>query len=132
MKTTSTKTKMRKNTKNSSTKSKRRNKEKTDNSASEAKDPKVEAVQQDANLDEAEVRTVSDATAALAAAEDGKSIKRVHAEAPAGTAAAAEAQEKTEKEEEIRALIQERKTTAKHENGRIREISKKSKEHQRK
>ena len=84
-------------------------------------------MQQDANLDEAEVRTVSDATAALAAAEDGKSIKRGHAEAPAGTAAAAEAQEKTEKEEEIRALIQERKTTAKHEKERIRDISKKIK-----
>ena len=38
-------------------------------------------------------------------------------------------QEATEKDEKIRALIQERKTTAKHENERIGEISKEIKKY---
>ena len=101
--------------------------EKKDNSANEAKDPKEEAVQHEANLDEAVVRIESDASVAPAVAADGKAIKRRHAKASAGTAAAAEAQEATEKDEAIRALIQERKTIAKHEKERIREISKKIK-----
>ena len=42
---------------------------------------------------------------------------------PRGTAAS-EAQETTVRDEKIRALIQERKMMAKHEKGRIREISK--------
>ena len=45
------------------------------------------------------------------------------AAAPEGTAAS-EAQEMNEKDERIRALVQERKTTAKHEKDRIRELSK--------
>ena len=56
---------------------------------------KVEAVRQETKAKEAEWWTASEASAAPAAAADGKSIKRRHAEASAGTAAA-EAQEETE------------------------------------
>ena len=65
-------------------------------------------------------------TAALTAAADGKTITKHNAEA-AGASEASEVQETEGKDKEIPALIQQRKTTAKHEKERIREISKKIK-----
>ena len=65
-------------------------------------------------------------TAALTAAADGESITKSGAEAAEATEAT-EAQETQGKDKEIMALIQERKTTAKHEKERIREISQKIK-----
>ena len=70
-----------------------------------------------------EGKTATDASAAQAAAAVDESIEQRHAAAPEGTAAS-EAQEMNEKDERIRALIQKRKTTAKHEKDRIRGISK--------
>ena len=64
-------------------------------------------------MDEAVVRIESDASVAPAVAADGKAIKRTHAKASAGTAAAAEAQEATEKDEAIRALIPRKKDDCK-------------------
>ena len=64
------------------------------------------------------------ATAALTAAADGDAITKNNAEAAKATEAS-EAQETRDKDEEILALIQERKMTEKHEKERIREISKK-------
>ena len=46
-----------------------------------------------------------------------------------GRTVASEAQETTEKDEKIRVPIEERKTTAKHEEERIREISKEIKKY---
>ena len=54
------------------------------------------------------------------------SITKRHAAASEGTVAS-EAQEMNEKDKEIRALVQERKTIAKHEKERIREVNKKIK-----
>ena len=70
--------------------------------------------------------TASEASAAPVAAADGQTIAKRHAAAPEGTAAA-EAEGRNEKDERIRALVQERKTISKHEKDRIREISKKIK-----
>ena len=64
------------------------------------------------------------ATAALTAAADGDAITKNNAEAAEATVAS-EAQETKDKDEEILALIQERKMTEKHDKERIREISKK-------
>ena len=66
------------------------------------------------------------AAAASSAAADGQSVTKSYAVATEATEAP-EAQETKEKDNEILALIQERKTTAKHEKERIREISKKIK-----
>ena len=83
----------------------------------------MEAASQEAKAEEAEGKTTADASAAPAAAADDEGIEQRHAAAPEGTAAS-EAQEMNEKDERIRALIQERETTAKHNKDRIREISK--------
>ena len=80
-------------------------------------------MRQEANEVQDEGWTATEASAASAAAADGRSITKRQAAALEGTAAS-EAQEMNEKDEKIRALVQERKTTAKHEKDRIREISK--------
>ena len=98
----------------------------TKTTAREATETKAEAMKQEANAEEAEARTAPVAPAAPAAAADGQSITKRHAAAPEGTVAT-EAQEKKDKDEKIRALIRERKTLAKHEKERIRDISKKIK-----
>ena len=66
------------------------------------------------------------AAAASSAAADGKSITKSYAVATKATEASV-AQEATETDKEILALIQERKAIAKHEKERIREVSKKIK-----
>ena len=66
------------------------------------------------------------AAPAAAAADEG-SMRR-YAAAPEGTAAP-EATETNEKDERIRALTNERKTTGKHNKDRIREISKEIKKY---
>ena len=83
----------------------------------------AKAVRQEAKADEAEGRTAPEASAASATATDEKIKRKNQAAALEGTAAS-EVQEINEKDERIRALVQERKTTAKHEKDRIREISK--------
>ena len=83
-------------------------------------------MRQETKAEEAEGWTASEASAASAAAADGKTIAERHAAAPEGTVAS-EAQETNEKDEKFRALVQEKKTIAKHEKDRIREISKKIK-----
>ena len=83
----------------------------------------AEAAYQEAKTEENERKTIADASAATAAAAADEGIKQKHAAAPEGTAAS-EALEMNEKDERIRALIQERKTTAKHSKDQIREISK--------
>ena len=70
----------------------------------------------------------SAASPASTAAADRQSITKAHAAAFEGTVAS-EAQETTEKDEKIGPFIQERKTTAKHEKERIREISKEIKKY---
>ena len=78
---------------------------------------------------EAEARAAAQTAAAAAAstaAADGEAITKNNAEAAEATEAS-EARETKDKDEEILVLIQERKTTAKHEKERIREISKKIK-----
>ena len=90
------------------------------------KDEKIRGVEdanQEAKTEENEGKTTADASAAPAAAAADEGIEQRHAAAPEGTAAS-EAQETNEKDERIRAHIQERKTTAKHSKDRIREISK--------
>ena len=67
------------------------------------------------------------AAVALMAAADGKTITKNNADAAEASEAASEAQETEIKDKEIPALIQERKTTAKHEKERIRKICKKLK-----
>ena len=93
-------------------------------SVSEEKDEAGEAAaNREAKAEEAGWKTTADASAAPAAAAADEDIEQSHAAASEGTAAP-EAQETNEKVERIRALIQERKTTAKHSKDRIREISK--------
>ena len=89
----------------------------------EAADAKVMPLEQksEAKIDVAPA--ASAASPSSAAAADGQPIRGACAAAIEGTAAS-EAQETTVRDEKIRALIQERKTTAKHEKGRIRDISK--------
>ena len=70
-----------------------------------------------------EGKITTDASAAPAAAAADEGSMRRHAAAPAGTAAP-EATETNEKDERIRALIHERKTSGKHNKDRVREISK--------
>ena len=86
----------------------------------EATGTKAEAKVQKAEAKEAEARAAS---AASAAAADGQSIKKNDAAASAGTVAS-EVQETKGKDEKILALIQERKSTAKNEKEKIKEISK--------
>ena len=82
-----------------------------------------EAVSQEAKAEEVEGTIATDASVAPAAAAADEGINQTHAAASEGTAASG-AQERNEKDERIRALVQERKTTAKHNRDRIREISK--------
>ena len=89
----------------------------------EATGTKVEAKVQKAEAKEAEARAASAASAASAAAADGQSIKKDDAAASVGTVAS-EVQETKGKDEKILALIQERKSTAKNEKEKIREICK--------
>ena len=75
----------------------------------------------------AEAQAVATAAAAASsAAADGKSITKSYAVAAEATEAP-EAQETKKEDNEILVLIQERKTTAKHDKERIRDISKKIK-----
>ena len=78
---------------------------------------------QEAKAKEAEGTIASDASVAPAAAAADEGINQRHAAASEGTAASG-AQERNEKDERNRAFVQERKTTAKHNRDRIREISK--------
>ena len=89
---------------------------------------KAKAKEQKLEVREAEAHAAPAAALAATASADGQSITKTHAEVFEG-AVASEAPETTEKDEKIRALIQERKTTAKHEKERIREISKKIKKY---
>ena len=91
--------------------------------AEEKDEAEVAAASQKAKAEEAERKTTADASAGPAAAAADESIEQRQAAAPEGTAAS-EAQERNEKDERIRALIQERKTIAKSKKNRIREISK--------
>ena len=91
-----------------------------ESTAEEATETKAEAKMQKADAEEDVARAAS---AAPTAAADGHSIMKGHAVASVGTVAS-EAQGTKGKDERIRALIQERKSTAKHEKDRIREISK--------
>ena len=100
----------------------------TKSAAGEVTDTSAEAVRQEAEASEAEGKTATDASAAQAAAADDESIEQRHAAALEGTAAS-EAQERNGKDERIRALVQERKTTEKHNNDRIFEISKEIKKY---
>ena len=86
----------------------------------EVKDAEPEKVQKTATKKAAVTEA---ATAALQAATDGDAITKNNAEAAEATEAS-EAQETRDKDQEILALIQERKMTEKHEKERIREISK--------
>ena len=70
-----------------------------------------------------ERKNTTDASAASAAAAVHEGSKKRQAPASEGTAAA-EVTEANEKDKRIRALIQERKTCAKHNKDRIRDISK--------
>ena len=77
----------------------------------EATETKADAMAQKSDAEEAAARTAS---AALTAAADGQTITKSHAAASVGTVAS-EAQETKGKDNEILALIHERKTIAKHE-----------------
>ena len=91
--------------------------EKTQKKAAEAKATTI-----------AEAQAVATVTAvASSAAADGKTITKINAEATEASEAASEAQGTEGEDKEILAFIQERKTTAKHEKERNREISKKIK-----
>ena len=83
-------------------------------------------MEQKSEAEEDAAPVASEASPASKAAADGQSITNAHAAAFDGTVAS-EAQETTGKDEKNRALIEERKTTAKHEKERIREISKEKK-----
>ena len=89
----------------------------------EAADAKVMPLEQkpEAKIDVAPASSAASPSSAEAA--DGQPIRGACAAASERTAAS-EAQETTVRDEKIRALIQERKMMAKHEKGRIREISK--------
>ena len=99
----------------------------TKKAAGEMKEAGVEAMSQEAKAEEVEGKIATDASEAPAAAAD-EGINQRHAAASEGTAASG-AQERNEKDERIRALVQERKTTAKHNRDRIREISKEIKKY---
>ena len=101
--------------------SKESTKKEMTNTKAKAKERKPEAGEDEAHAAPA-------AALAATAAADGQAITKTHAEASEG-AVSSEVQETTEKDEKIRALIQERKTTAKHEKERIREISKEIKKY---
>ena len=73
----------------------------------------------------------TDASAAHAAAALDEDVEKRQAAAPEGSAAR-EDQEMNEKDERIRALMQKRKITAKHEKDQIREINKEIKKYPRK
>ena len=75
-----------------------------------------------------EGKNKTDASAAPAAAAADEGSRRRHAAASEGTAAP-EVPETNEKDERIRALIQERKTCGKQNKDRIREISKEIKKY---
>ena len=97
----------------------------------EVKEAEPEKVQKKAAEAKASTTAEAQAVATVAAAAssavaDGKSITKSYAVATKATEASV-AQEATEKDKEILALIQERKTIAKHEKERIREVSKKIK-----
>ena len=87
----------------------------------EATEAEARALAQMAAAEDAAARA---ATAALTVATDKKFITMSYAVA-AETTEASEVQETKGKDKEILTLIQERKTTAKHEKERIREIRKK-------
>ena len=78
---------------------------------------------QKSDAKDAEARASSAASAASTAAADGQSIKKDHAAASVGTVAS-KVQEAKGKDDKILSLIQERKSTAKNESEKIREISK--------
>ena len=84
---------------------------------------KAKTKEQKPKTGEDEAHAASSAALAATAAADGQAITKTHAKASEG-AVASEVQETTEKDVKIRDLIQERKTTAKHEKERICEISK--------
>ena len=69
----------------------------TMNAAGEATETRAEAVRQETKAEETEGWTASEASAASAAAADGKTIAKRHAAAPEGTVAS-EAQETNEKD----------------------------------
>ena len=94
----------------------------------EATDVKAKAMKQKPEAVEVEAHAAPAAAFVATAAADGQTITKTHAEAAEG-ADASEVQETTEKEGKIRALIHERRTMAKHEKERIREISKEIKKH---
>ena len=81
------------------------------------------AANQEAKAEEAERKATADASAAPAATAAADSIEQRCAAASDGTAAS-EAEGRNEKDERIRALVQERKTSAKDKKDRIREFSK--------
>ena len=83
----------------------------------EATDAKAKATEQKPEAVEVEAHAAPAAALAATAAADGQTITKNHAEAAEGTVAS-EVQDATEKDEKIRALIQERKTTTKHEKKR--------------
>ena len=91
----------------------------------EATNTKAKAKEQKPKAGEDEAHAAPAATAAA----DGQTITKTHAEAAEG-AVTSEAPEMNEKDERIRALIQERKTTTKDKKDRIREISKEIKIYQ--
>ena len=95
--------------------SKESTKKEMTNTKAKAKERKPEAGEDEAHAAPA-------AALAATAAADGQAITKTHAEASEGAVA-------QKKDEKIRALIQERETTAKHEKERIREISKEIKKY---
>ena len=88
--------------------------------------PKTQGAEAEATTAAAAQAVVTVAAAALTAATDGQTITKNIAEAEEASEAS-EAREMESKDKEILALIQKRKTTAKHEKEQIREISKKIK-----
>ena len=95
----------------------------TKNAADEKDEAEVAAANQEAKAEEAERKATADASAAPAAAAAADSIDQRRAAAADGTAAS-EAEGRNEKDERIRALVQERKSIEKDKKDRIREISK--------
>ena len=96
----------------------------TKNAADEKDEAGVAAANQEAKAEEAEGKATADVSAApAAAAAADEETKQGRTAAPKGTAAS-EAKGRNERDERIRALIQERKTIAKGKKDRIREISK--------
>ena len=94
-------------------------------SAAEEKDEAgVAAANQEAKAEEAKGKATADASAAPAAAAAADEDTEQRCTAALEGTAASEAEGRNEKDERIRALVQQRKTIAKDKKDRIREISK--------